>query len=147
MLTTISVALYFKHMKNLFSNLTKKKQKLDRLLPLRKEVLKEIEDWLKVELTYSSNAIEGNTLTRIIILLRCQLIVRLKPILTLPQASRFYRLLRKILVLKLNLKETGETIHTLRYWTKMGLLKIAKYTEGGYQLYSPDTIKQAKKIS
>lgn len=43
-------------------------------------------------------------------------------------------------------KETGETIHTLRYWTKMGLLKVTKYTEGGYQLYSPDVIKQAKKI-
>ena len=43
-------------------------------------------------------------------------------------------------------KETGETIHTLRYWTKMGLLKVSKYTEGGYQLYSPDVIKQIKKI-
>ena len=43
-------------------------------------------------------------------------------------------------------KETGETIHTLRYWTKMGLLKVTKYSEGGYQLYSPDVIKQAKNI-
>ncbi|PIU37387.1 Fic family protein [Candidatus Roizmanbacteria bacterium CG06_land_8_20_14_3_00_34_14] len=43
-------------------------------------------------------------------------------------------------------KETGETIHTLRYWTKMELLKVTKYSEGGYQLYSPDVIKQAKKI-
>ncbi|EKE15466.1 MAG: Fic [uncultured bacterium] len=51
-------------MKNLFRNLTKKKQKLDKLSSLRKEVLIEIEEWLKVELTYSSNAIEGNTLTR-----------------------------------------------------------------------------------
>lgn len=43
-------------------------------------------------------------------------------------------------------KETGETIHTLRYWTKMGLLKVTQYTEGGYQLYSPSVIKQATKI-
>ncbi len=43
-------------------------------------------------------------------------------------------------------KETGETIHTLRYWTKMGLLKVTKHTEGGYQLYSPEVIKQAEKI-
>jgi len=43
-------------------------------------------------------------------------------------------------------KETDETIHTLRYWTKMGLLKVTKYSEGGYQLYSPDAIKQAKGI-
>lgn len=43
-------------------------------------------------------------------------------------------------------KETKETVVTIRYWTKMGLLKVAKYSEGGYQLYSPDVIKQAKKI-
>ena len=51
-------------MKNLFNDLIKKKQRLDKLLPLRKEILFEIEEWLKIELTYSSNAIEGNTLTR-----------------------------------------------------------------------------------
>jgi len=28
----------------------------------------------------------------------------------------------------------------------MGLLKVTKYSEGGYQLYSPDVIKQAKNI-
>jgi len=28
----------------------------------------------------------------------------------------------------------------------MELLKVTKYSEGGYQLYSPDVIKQAKKI-
>lgn len=43
-------------------------------------------------------------------------------------------------------KVTGETIHTLRYWTKMGLLKIADYTQGGYQLYSPDVTEKVKQI-
>ncbi len=43
-------------------------------------------------------------------------------------------------------KETGETIHTLRYWTKVGLLEVTKYTEGGYQLYSPSMIKRVKEI-
>jgi Fic family protein len=43
-------------------------------------------------------------------------------------------------------KETNETIHTLRYWTKMGLLKVTNYSEGGYQLYSPEMIKQVKEI-
>lgn len=43
-------------------------------------------------------------------------------------------------------KETGETIHTLRYWTKAGLLTVTKYTEGGYQLYSPSMIKRVKEI-
>lgn len=44
--------------------LTDKKKKLDSPKPLKKEVLSNLEDWMKVELTYSSNAIEGNTLSR-----------------------------------------------------------------------------------
>src|SRR5260370_42548587 len=44
--------------------LTKKKEELDKQIPLTADVLKNLEEWLKVELTYSSNAIEGNTLTR-----------------------------------------------------------------------------------
>ena len=43
-------------------------------------------------------------------------------------------------------KETDETIHTLRYWTKLGLLQVTKYTEGGYQLYSPSMLRIAKEI-
>lgn len=43
-------------------------------------------------------------------------------------------------------KVTGETIHTLRYWTKMGLLEVADYTHGGYQLYSPDATQKVKRI-
>lgn len=43
-------------------------------------------------------------------------------------------------------KVTGETIHTLRYWTKMGLLAVADYTQGGYQLYSPDATQKVKQI-
>jgi Fic family protein len=43
-------------------------------------------------------------------------------------------------------KETGETIHTLRYWTSKGLLRVARLTPGGYQLYAPTMIGQAKKI-
>ncbi len=328
-------------MKNLFNNLTKKKQKLDSLLPLRKEVLIEIEDWLKIELTYSSNAIEGNTLTRketaevlekgitavisgkplkdqieainhakaidfvkdlakrkkdhteikeeeinnihrIILtgiddqwagryretevfikgsnvelpqpikipylmnefiqwlssqgkahpakvaadahyklvsihpyidgngrtarlLMNSILIINGYPMVIIRNEERiqyldsleeaqlkgkfdsYYHLIKvsvdrsleayinaasskpilpafkknslsivkskrefisysELLKIGELAKETGETIHTLRYWTKMGLLKVTKYTEGGYQLYSPDSIKQAKKI-
>ena len=43
-------------------------------------------------------------------------------------------------------KETGETVHTLRYWTKLGLLKVTNYSEGGYQLYHANMIKRAEKI-
>ncbi|OGE24839.1 hypothetical protein A3C26_00190 [Candidatus Daviesbacteria bacterium RIFCSPHIGHO2_02_FULL_39_12] len=44
--------------------LTSKKQKLDSFRPLPPELVKNLDDWFKVELTYTSNAIEGNTLTR-----------------------------------------------------------------------------------
>lgn len=43
-------------------------------------------------------------------------------------------------------KATKETIHTLRFWTKEGLLQVKAYTEGGYQLYEPKMIDQAKEI-
>src|SRR5258708_5843587 len=44
--------------------LSEKKRQLDKHQPLQQQVLDNLEGWLKVELTYSSNAIEGNTLTR-----------------------------------------------------------------------------------
>lgn len=42
-----------------------KKARLDALRPLPREFLNSIEEWYDVELTYTSNAIEGNSLTRI----------------------------------------------------------------------------------
>ena len=44
--------------------LTTKKQKLDSFRPLPAELVKNLEEWFQVELTYTSNAIEGNTLSR-----------------------------------------------------------------------------------
>lgn len=52
-------------MDSLLKRLTEKKAQLDKLRPLQKELEQSLDDWLKVELTYSSNAIEGNTLSRI----------------------------------------------------------------------------------
>jgi Fic family protein len=43
---------------------TYKKQALDALRPLPVELTRNLEDWFNVELTYTSNALEGNTLTR-----------------------------------------------------------------------------------
>lgn len=43
-------------------------------------------------------------------------------------------------------KAADETIPTIRYWTKEGLLKVAKYTKGGYQLYDSLQIDRAKEI-
>ena len=51
--------------KDKLKQLSEKKQRLDKQKPLPVDVLKNLEGWLKVELTYSSNAIEGNTLSRI----------------------------------------------------------------------------------
>lgn len=48
----------------MFEKLTKKKEKLDTYRPLPSELVKNLEEWLDVELTYTSNAIEGNTLSR-----------------------------------------------------------------------------------
>ena len=40
------------------------KTEIDKLGPLDPALLKNLDDWYRVELTYTSNAIEGNTLTR-----------------------------------------------------------------------------------
>lgn len=46
------------------TGLTAKKQLLDKYKPLPQEVIKNLDEWFRIELTYTSNAIEGNTLTR-----------------------------------------------------------------------------------
>lgn len=48
----------------MLDELQRKKEQLDRLRPFPQEVLAELDAWYDVELTYTSNAIEGNTLTR-----------------------------------------------------------------------------------
>lgn len=47
-----------------YTILNKKKQQLDNVRPLPPELVKNLDEWFKVELTYTSNAIEGNTLSR-----------------------------------------------------------------------------------
>lgn len=47
-----------------FSKLTNKKKHLDSFRPLPDALVRNLDDWFRVELTYTSNAIEGNTLTR-----------------------------------------------------------------------------------
>jgi Fic family protein len=44
--------------------LENKKNHLDTFRPLNNVVLSNLADWFRIELTYNSNAIEGNTLTR-----------------------------------------------------------------------------------
>lgn len=40
----------------------------------------------------------------------------------------------------------AETVPTIRHWTKEGLLQVADYTQGGYQLYSQNQVAVIKKI-
>lgn len=51
-------------MDDVLKRLTEKKQKLDSYRPLSSALVNNLAEWFKVELTYTSNAIEGNTLTR-----------------------------------------------------------------------------------
>ncbi len=43
-------------------------------------------------------------------------------------------------------KLVNETVPTVRHWTKEGLLHVAEYTQGGYQLYSQDAVTEVAKI-
>jgi len=51
-------------MEKLLEQLKEKKNKLDAYRPLPEALIKNLAEWFNVELTYTSNAIEGNTLTR-----------------------------------------------------------------------------------
>ncbi|MFH1561026.1 MAG: Fic family protein, partial [Patescibacteria group bacterium] len=51
-------------MKNILVTLEKKKQQLDTYRPLDNNLVANLQEWFKIELTYTSNAIEGNTLSR-----------------------------------------------------------------------------------
>jgi Fic family protein len=50
-------------MEKLLQAIAAKRGRLDRLRPLSQEVLSNLEHYYDLEITYSSNAIEGNTLT------------------------------------------------------------------------------------
>jgi Fic family protein len=47
-----------------YANLAKKKALLDQHRPLDPALVTNLDHWFRIELTYTSNAIEGNTLTR-----------------------------------------------------------------------------------
>ena len=49
-------------MNNLLAIIDQKKQQLDKARPLSSALVKNLKQWFVIELTYSSNALEGNTL-------------------------------------------------------------------------------------
>ena len=51
-------------MKNVLKEIAEKKALLDSYRPLPPELLQNLDEWFTIEQTYTSNAIEGNTLTR-----------------------------------------------------------------------------------
>lgn len=51
-------------MKTLLQTIATKKKELDALWPLPPALLKNLEQWFFIEQIYTSNALEGNTLTR-----------------------------------------------------------------------------------
>jgi Fic family protein len=71
-LATIALAKYIINNHNLIpyglwmniNKLTHTKKQLDGFRPLPFELVKNLDEWFKIELTYTSNALEGNTLTR-----------------------------------------------------------------------------------
>jgi Fic family protein len=52
------------NIKNALDNIKHKKELLSSFEPLPKETIKSLGNRLRIELTYTSNAIEGNTLSR-----------------------------------------------------------------------------------
>lgn len=51
------------NIQNLLKEVDSKKHELDTYRPLPPELIKNLNEWYRVELAYSSNALEGNTLT------------------------------------------------------------------------------------
>jgi len=49
---------------SILQRIINKKTQLDQYRPMRSVLVRNLDEWFRVELTYTSNAIEGNTLTR-----------------------------------------------------------------------------------
>jgi len=45
-------------------NVDDKKRQLDAYRPLRQDLINNLNEWYKIELTYTSNALGGNTLNK-----------------------------------------------------------------------------------
>jgi hypothetical protein len=156
--------------------LTAKKAQLDKLRPFPPELIRNLDEWYRVELTYTSNAIEGNMLSRAetALVVEKAITVEGKSIrehleaVNHAQAFEFIKTLaRKNLYLEavreakglpiqpaperlLKIGEVarlaGEPVPTIRYWTQHGLLVVKDFSPGGYQLYEPAMVEPARQI-
>lgn len=114
-------------MKNLLAKIDQKKKQLDRLRPLSADAVKKLEKQLRVELTYASNAIEGNPLSR---LETAETLKKIPKLLTIGQLARL----------------ANEPISTLRFWIQTNLLTVSGRTKSDYQLFDQNALKTIQKI-
>lgn len=91
--------------------LEEKKKKLDKYRPFSPELIKNLDEWFKVELTYTSNAIEGNTLTRqeTALVIEKNLTVSGKTLTEHLEAKNHSNALEYIHTIKKTLKEINQT--------------------------------------
>jgi Fic family protein len=61
----LNIGFHVARTMDLLASITDKKNRLDRLRPLPAEALSKLEHYYDIEITYSSNAIEGNTLSAV----------------------------------------------------------------------------------
>lgn len=106
------------------NELTKKKRELDRQRPLSPEALKSLEEWLRVELTYSSNAIEGNTLSRI----------------------ETAEIIEKGVAVVLKGKPLKDQLEAINHSKAIDFIKILAKQKKGHQFIGEEDIKKIHKI-
>lgn len=114
--------------------LTAKKQKLDFFRPLPYELVKNLDEWFKIELTYTSNAIEGNTLTRAetALVVEKGLTVQGKSLREHSEATNHAEALEYIKTL-VNKKRQDITENDILEINRLILSKIEEYSAGRYR--------------
>lgn len=124
-------------MRNVLDTLSVKKQKLDSFRPLPNALLSNLEEWFDIELTYTSNAIEGNTLTRAetALVVEKGITVQGKSLKEHLEATNHAEALDYIKTLVgNNIKNIDESI--IREINRIILSKIEEYTGGIYRAQS-----------
>ena len=115
----------------MFEKIDQNKARIDALRPMQGELLKQIRDYYKIGLTYSSNAIEGNSLTETEtkVLLEDGLTVGGKPIRDYYEATghaKAYDYLYTLLQGKTIGEEQLKTIHRL-FYSQLDETKAGRY--------------------
>lgn len=121
-------------MNNILDTLSVKKQRLDSFRPLPRELIRNLEEWFDVELTYTSNAIEGNTLTRAetALVVEKGITVQGKSLKEHLEATNHVRALEYIKTLINKNREDVDEV-TIREINRIILSKIEEYNGGTFR--------------